>query len=115
MSQYLSIFEFESSPTEQFVSVELKDDILYKKYYSSMKLMTNAHKDTLIENLIIENGCIMKKYTKDYVILEDFKTGFTQYYIWNDLHVEKIMWEEIEKVNLNEIKEKLSIGLFCTQ
>ncbi len=111
-SQYLSVFKFESHPTEQFVSVELKDGVLFKKYYSSMKLVTNSHKDILIQNLTIDHDCVMKKVTKDYVLLEDFKTGHTQYYIWNDLRVEKVMWEEIEKLNMNEIQDKLTIGFF---
>ena len=113
-SKYLSLFEFESHPTEQFVSVELKDGMIVKKYYSSVRLSDSSHKDILIENLVIDHGCLMKESTKDYVLLEDLKTGKTQYYIWNDLLVEKVMWEEIEKINMNEIKEKLSIGLCST-
>lgn len=111
-SKYLSLYEFDASPTEQSVSVELKDGMIVKKYYSSMRLVVSTYKDILIQNLIIDHGCIMKECNKDYVLLEDSKTGKTQYYIWNDLLVEKVMWEEMEKINMNEIREKLSIGLF---
>ena len=105
MSQeFLCLYSDYSYPMESFIDVVIMDGRLCKRYYTYMTIPTEDHKNLLIDSIVIDEDCVMVSYDSMCTIFQDLRTGTNKmFYVYNDLAVEKIVYEEVEEVE--EAKE----------
>ena len=60
---------------------------------------------------MIDENFEMEKESGICTIFKEMKTGNTKYYVYrNELYIEKIVFQEIERITNAEINKKLSIS-----
>jgi hypothetical protein len=89
---------------ESFIDVVIMNGHLCKRYYTYTTIPTEYHKNLLIDSIVIDEGCVMVSCDSLCTVFEDLRTGTNKmFYVYNDLAVEKIVYEEIKEVE--EAKE----------
>jgi hypothetical protein len=96
---------------ESYVDIVTINGIVHKRFFSSNKFNNSHEVDQFIDKIIIDENFQMTKQSGNCIVFEEMKTGDTKYYVYrNDLFVEKVVLQEIERIGKNEINQKLSIS-----
>lgn len=96
---------------ESYVDIVTISGIVYKRFFSSTKFNSSHEVDQFIDKIVIHENFQMVKQSGNCTIFEEMKTGDTKYYVYrNELFVEKVVLQEIERIGKNEINQKLSIS-----
>ncbi len=97
---------------ESYVDIVSINGIVYKRFFSSIKFNNTHEIDQFFDQIVINENFQMIKQSGNCVIFEEMKTGDTKYYVYrNELFVEKVVLQEIERIGKSEINQKLSISL----
>lgn len=97
---------------EGYVDIVSINGHIYKRFFSSIKFKNTFEIDLFVDKIIIDENFQMIKQSGNCTIFEELKTRDTKYYIYrNELLIEKIVLQEIERITYNEIKQKHSISL----
>ena len=101
----------QSNGNESYVDIVSINGIVYKRFFSTIKFNNTHEIDEFIDQIVINENFQMVKQSGNCVIFEEMKTGDTKYYVYsNELFVEKIVLQEIERIGKNEINQKLTIS-----
>ena len=95
---------------DSFVDIVNINNHIYKRFFSSYKFNNEYEIDKFIDAAIIDENCQIDKQYGKCTILKDMKTGEKTYYIYrSDLMIEKVVLQEITRISVTEINEKLSV------
>lgn len=95
MSQSMIAYYNETAFTENAVNVIIKNNKIYKYYYSQRAFNNKYEIDELIYDLTLVKGFVLNKTDKMKTEFIDFKTGLIRYIFWPNNVVERIVEEQI--------------------
>ena len=109
--KFMEIYQNTNGTSESYVDVVNKNGRIYKRFFSTVKFQNEWELDRFFEKIVIDDNCQMIRNNKICSVFEDRKTGETKYYVYrNELRIEKVVMQEIEKISKNEIAEKICIN-----
>jgi len=102
MENSINVYYKESPTTEKCIDVVVENSRIYKRYYSKRNFKSNVDINNFIYHIVVKEGFVLDKSNSDCSEFVDIKTGLIRYIFWFNNSVEKLYFEEIGNINIDD-------------